>query len=213
MLIKYFIISIIICSLLVSCANQNEIPVSQQNTSYAPQQQVQQQRYPNTVAYWQDWASLRKQFNDQVRSLNTEDNSADSLQFAKLSDWLATQTLAIPQLHVDPKLTSLTSRFVALYRDRAKAARIRVELAQMKLAHKDRAEHWGTYVEAAIRGVGGDVFGVSNELKESNRRINDLQDSYNKLVDSNNTKFNDLALRRNHLRAQYNHEYAIELPE
>lgn len=215
---KRFFFILVVSLYFQGCASQNTVPIepiiskeSSHNIvtlSAKPQQQV---RYPNTVAYWRDWASLRMRFNEKIRQLG--DSPEDNLEYAKLHDSLATQTLSISQLGVEPKLISLAIKFTEIYRNRIRASKYTEELRQMRLAHKERSESWETYAEAAIRGAFGDAFGVSNELKSLKQKIDEKQDEYNKLIEFTNTKFNDLVLLRNHLRIHLSQKYDSELPE
>ena len=184
------------CSLFAGCASQSGLLSSSSNTT------LQQQKYPNTMAYWQNWAVLRKQFVEGTKWLRTEDNRADNLQYAEWNDWLAKQTITIPQLHVDPRVTSLANEFAAIYRERAKLGRDLEELTQLRLTHKEHFESWLSRIRARLK-----VFGKSEELAKNEQKINEKQAEYNKNKEAWDIKFNDSLIRRNHLRDQLTHDY------
>lgn len=196
MSVKPLVFLSLVCSLLTGCASQNGLFSDSSDTSSLRQQ------YPNTIAYCQKWAAVRNQFIEGTKLLRINDNRADNLQNSEWNDWLAKQTLIIPQLHVDPRLVSLSNEFVGLYRERAKLGRDLEELTQMKLIHKERSEFWLAKLRARIK-----VFGESNELAKAEQKINEKQVEYNKNKGAWDIKFNDLIIRRNHLRDQLTHDY------
>lgn len=187
----------LVCSLFAGCASQNGLFSS--TTSL-------RQQYPNTIAYCQKWTALRHQFANGTKSLNTEDR-ADNLQNSKWNDWLAQQTLAIPQLHVDSRLTSLANEFVGLYRESAKLGRDLEELTELELAYKEYSNSWTYFFRSAAKGFGGDILGGSDELDQKEAKINEKQAEYNRNIVSFNVRLNDSISRRNHLRDQLTHDY------
>src|SRR5690242_16392016 len=122
MSVKSLVFLSLVCSLLAGCASQNGL--------FSGTCSLRQQ-YRNTIAYWQSWASLRMKYQSGVKYLKI-DNKSDNLQLVEWNNWLAKQTIAIPQLHVDSRLTSLANEFVGIYRERAKHGLNRDELTQME---------------------------------------------------------------------------------
>jgi hypothetical protein len=169
-------------------------------------------QYANTLDFWKRWAAKRKQSEDALAPLRENEFAEHALKCAEWSDWLAQETLSIPQLGVDPELTRLAVDFSELYRERAEAWRFQAALMQAAAELRARGDSGWTAVEAFVRGVQGDPFGVANELLEANGQLEKAARDLQMYWQAANTKFTDLRNRRDQLRARLISEYGEELP-
>ncbi|MGB6300817.1 MAG: hypothetical protein WBF90_32225 [Rivularia sp. (in: cyanobacteria)] len=168
-----------------------------------------------TLAYWNKWKDMRKNYAVAVEPLITKYTVDNSMALSSLNTQLADNLRQTSAVNVDPELAQIAANAIILYKNVARSYREQANILYT----------WNTFIQKRDSDVAAGVaifvflfnendrFAIPRALAEEANQIKNQWNNNSLQINKNNQDIQVMVNERNRLKINLESRYSITFPE